>query len=180
MSVVIRNTLIFVMCLSQRESPISKNALPANVYEASTQRRGLETSQLPLLTLTPKRYETEHVFILSPKKAYICNASELLWNYKLTKRVARYRFRATLTWSPPPTPRLSLRQDEKTFGPVTFLSYSELISSSSSSSVFACRKRCYPKCYSRAKESNLFSRLDSQMRLRKLFHPLASPSRGLR
>ena len=74
---------------SLSEKQISTNVLPANVSEASTQKRGWETSQLRLLTLTPKRYKTKHVFIISPKKAYICNASELLWNYKLTKRVAR-------------------------------------------------------------------------------------------
>ena len=40
MSVVKPKKLIFVMCLSQRERPVSKNVLPGNVSEASTQRRG--------------------------------------------------------------------------------------------------------------------------------------------
>ena len=76
-SLWVNKKLIFVMCLRRREGPLSTNVLPGNVSDASTQRRGWETSQLRLLTLTPKRYKTRHVFISWLKKAYICNVSEL-------------------------------------------------------------------------------------------------------
>ena len=61
----------------------------------------------------------------------------------------------------------------KTISPLTFLSYSELISSSSSSSVFVWSKRCYTKRYSRAKESKLFWSLYSERLLSKFLHRLA-------
>ena len=39
LSVLSRKKFIFVMCLSQREGGASKNVLPGNVSDASTQRR---------------------------------------------------------------------------------------------------------------------------------------------
>ena len=72
------------------------------------------------------------------------------------KRRAGYSFRVTLRLCYPLRPRLPLRQDQETPSPVTFLSYSERISSSSCSSVRSSQNRSNKKRHSRAWESNLF------------------------
>ena len=150
-----RNKFIFVMCLKQRQRPLSTNVLPGNVSDASTQRRGWQTSQLRLLTLTPKRYKTKHVSTISHKKAYICNASELRGKGMRKKRRAGYRFRATLNLYYPRRPRLPLRQNQQTRNRLTFLNYYALLFSSSSSSVRSPDNRCNRKRHSRPGESML-------------------------
>ena len=155
------------MCLKQLQMPMSKNVLPGNVSEASIQKRGWESSQLRFLTITPKRYKTKHVFIISTKNVYICNVSELRGKGMRKKRRARYRFRATLKFHYPLRPRLPLRQNQKTRSLPTFLSYSALIFSSSSSSVRRPDNRCNRKRHSRNGESMLLWGLFSERRLRK-------------
>ena len=71
------------------QRPRSKNVLPGNVSEASTQLRGWETSQLRLLTVTPKHYKTKHISAISQKMRYICNVSELRGKGLRKKRRAR-------------------------------------------------------------------------------------------
>ena len=88
-----------------------------------------------LLTVTPKRYKTMHVFIISPKMHYICTVSELIGNGMRKKRLAWQRFRATLKFYYPLRPALRLRQEPATLSLPTFLSSCQRNSSASSSSV---------------------------------------------
>ena len=130
------------------------NLICSERWQGSGVLREVGGNETVVLRRAHKRYKTMHVWTMSPQKAYMCNVLELIWNVNIKKRLARLRFGATLKLYPPPLPRLSLRQDQKTRSPLTFLRYSELISSSSSSSVFVWGKRCYTKRYSCAEEAS--------------------------
>ena len=64
-----------VFCRSFFRDRLARNFSRVSGFLSFCLSLSLSLSQLRLLTLTPKRYKTMHVFFIWLEKAYICNVS---------------------------------------------------------------------------------------------------------